>query len=115
MVSHGSHLAARAWTATLGAFGTTTLGLILLSVVLLLLSWVFIALYTRFTQRGSRGARETLGQLLTSSASKVFITLVALASIVLLTWCFYVVRTIYFDHMNLVRVHAADLKIRDEL
>ena len=115
MITHGGHLAARAWTAAVTAVGTTTLGLILLSVALSLLIWVFGAVYARFTQRGSTGARKTFGQLLASSASNAFITLVALGSIVLLTWCVFVVRTIYFDHMNLARVHAADLELRDEL
>ena len=115
MITHGGHLAARAWTAAVTAVGTTTLGLILLSVALSLLIWVFGAVYARFTQRGSTGARKTFGQLLASSASNAFITLVALGFIVLLTWCVFVVRTIYFDHMNLARVHAADMKFRDEL
>lgn len=115
MITHGGHLAARAWTAAVAAVGTTTLGLILLSVALSLLIWVFSAVYARITQRGSTGARKTFGQLLASSASNAFIALVALGSIVLLTWCVFVVRSIYFDHMNLARVHAADLKVRDEL
>lgn len=115
MFTHGGHLAARAWTAAVTAVGTTTLGLVLLSVTLSLLIWVFGALYARFTQRGSGGARKTFGQLLASSASNAFITLVALGSVVLVTWCVFVVQTIYLDHMNLARVHAADLKLRDEL
>ncbi len=97
------------------AVGTTTLGLVLLSVALSLLIWIFGALYARFIQRGSGGARKTFGYLLASSASNAFITLIALGSIVFLTWCVFVVRTIYFDHMNLAHVHAADLKLRDEL
>ena len=114
MIIHGWHLAARAWAAAVMAVGTTTLGLILLSVALSLLIWFFGALYTRLTQRGG-DARKSLGKLLALSASNAFITLAALAAIVLLTWCVFVVRTIYSDHMSLVAQHAADMKVRDEL
>ena len=115
MIIHGWHLLARAWIAAVTAVGTTTLGLVLLSVALSLLIWFLTALYTRLTQRRDGGARKTLGQLLALSASNALITLAALASIVFLTWCVFVVRTIYTDHMSLVDQHAADAKVRDKL
>ena len=93
----------------MAAVGTTTLGLVLLSFALSILIWFLGAVYARFTQRWSGNARKTFSRILASSASSAFITLSALASIVVLTWGGFIVRTIYFDHMNFVRLHAGDL------
>jgi hypothetical protein len=110
MLVHAGHLLARAWAAAMSAVGTTTLGLILLSVAVSVITWLLGALYAWLRQRNTTGGRRTFGHLFASTASSSFVTLAALGLIVLVTWSVFVIRTIYFDHIDLVRIHAADLK-----
>lgn len=99
----------------MSASGTTTLGFILWTIAVSLLVWIFGVLYNWRKQQRSATARSNLFQLFASSVSTPLITLAAIAVVTLGTWTVFVVRTIYFDHMDLARAHAADLQRNAQL
>ena len=84
----------------MSASGTTTLGFILWTIAVSLLVWIFGVLYNWRKQQRSATARSNLFQLFASSVSTPLITLAAIAVVTLGTWTVFVVRTIYFDHMD---------------